>query len=238
MKLGIMQPYFFPHIGHLDLINRTDRWVVFDTAQYIRHGWVNRNRILHPTTGWQYIAVPLEKHHRETPIADIRINMSTDWRARIQGQCQHYRKKAPHFEAVSALVADCLSVNTDSIVRLNVRALESVCRYLSIRFDCSVFSGMNLALGSVDGPGDWALRIAQALGASEYLNPPGGAGLFDASRFAQSGIRLAIQDPVEFRYACGGYEFVPSLSIVDVLMWNAPEAVKGFLDGLKAKASR
>ena len=46
MILGIMQPYFFPYIGYFDLINRTDRWIVFDTAQYIRHGWINRNRIL------------------------------------------------------------------------------------------------------------------------------------------------------------------------------------------------
>jgi hypothetical protein len=238
VKLGIMQPYFFPYLGHFDLINRTDRWIVFDTAQYIRHGWVNRNRILHPASGWQYIAVPLEKHHRDTPIADIRVNGSTDWRSRILGQLQHYRKRAPHFDAVSNLVAECLAGEDVSLARLNVRALEGVCRYLSIRFNVSVFSEMKLELASVEAPGDWALRIAEALGADEYVNPPGGADLFDAARFERSGIRLTIQDDVDFRYACGDYEFVPGLSIVDVLMWNEREKVMDFLNGLKAAAAR
>jgi hypothetical protein len=56
------------------LIERTTRWVVFDTAQYIRRGWVNRNRILHPTRGWQYVTVPLAKMPRETPIREVRIS--------------------------------------------------------------------------------------------------------------------------------------------------------------------
>ena len=46
MKLGIMQPYFFPYIGYFSLIKYVDRFVFFDTPQYISHGWVNRNRIL------------------------------------------------------------------------------------------------------------------------------------------------------------------------------------------------
>src|SRR5580693_8893111 len=109
MRLGIMQPYLFPYPGYFDLINRCDRWVVFDTAQYIRHGWVNRNRILHPTSGWQYIIVPLKKHERETPINQIETQPYEQWASRILGQLQHYKKKAPGYAVASALVDDCLS---------------------------------------------------------------------------------------------------------------------------------
>ena len=48
MKLAIMQPYFFPHIDYWQLIHAADRFVLFDDAQYMRHGWVNRNRVLKP----------------------------------------------------------------------------------------------------------------------------------------------------------------------------------------------
>ena len=75
VRLGIMQPYFFPYLGYFDLINRTDRWIVFDTAQYIRHGWVNRNRILHSDSEWQYILVPLKKHSRKAAIKDIAVTI-------------------------------------------------------------------------------------------------------------------------------------------------------------------
>ena len=79
MKVGIMQPYFFPYLGYFDLINRVDKWIVFDTPQYIRHGWVNRNRILHPHQGWQYIVVPLKKHDRDTSINQIETADPTEW---------------------------------------------------------------------------------------------------------------------------------------------------------------
>jgi hypothetical protein len=233
MKLGIMQPYFFPYIGYFDLINRSDKWIVFDTAQYIRHGWVNRNRILHPAQGWQYIVAPLSKHRRETPIAEIRVSDDPSWRTRILGQLNHYRKHAPFFGPTFALVEECLRNGEQSLSRLNARILEAVCRVLGIRFDSAVFSEMNLDLPPIEGPGEWALRISEAVGAAEYVNPPGGEALFDPAAFEQRGIRLTIQEPVAFPYSCAPYRFEPDLSIVDVLMWNSPRDVKAFLDARK-----
>ena len=46
MKVGIMQPYFFPYIGYWQLVNAVDKYVVFDDVNYIKRGWINRNRIL------------------------------------------------------------------------------------------------------------------------------------------------------------------------------------------------
>jgi hypothetical protein len=229
MRLGIMQPYFFPYIGYFDLIYRTDRWVVFDTAQYIRHGWVNRNRILHPNEGWLYITVPTKSHHRDTPINRIRIREDGRWRDTIRGQLTHYTNKAPYFDPVFDLVSSCLNDSQGSLARLNVRSLSRVCEYLDIPFRHSLFSEMDLDLGPIEAPGDWALRIAEAMGATEYVNPPGGADLFDRSKFETAGIRLTIQQPVDFVYPCDGYEYEPNLSIVDVLMWNPPEAVRAYL---------
>ena len=69
MKLGIMQPYFMPYLGYFQLMHAVDQWVVFDTPQYIRRGWVNHNRVL--TRGkdeWKYIGIPVAKANRNTPI--------------------------------------------------------------------------------------------------------------------------------------------------------------------------
>ena len=71
MVIGNMQPYFFPYLGYFDLINRCDKWIVFDTPQYIKQGWVNRNRVLHPAEGWAYFGVPVKKHEYNTPICRI-----------------------------------------------------------------------------------------------------------------------------------------------------------------------
>ena len=46
MKIGIMQPYFVPYIGYWQLMNAVDKYVIYDDVNYIKGGWINRNRIL------------------------------------------------------------------------------------------------------------------------------------------------------------------------------------------------
>ena len=151
MKLGIMQPYFFPYLGYFDLINYSNRWIIFDTVQYIRHGWINRNRILKPGEDWQYISVPLVKHQREILIKDVEISANRDWKTRVPAQLQHYKKKAPYFFKTYQLVEECLAVEERSISRLNTAILEKVCHHLGILFEYEYFSKMILELKSVKG---------------------------------------------------------------------------------------
>ncbi len=229
MKLGIMQPYFFPYLGYFSLIRRTDQWIVFDTAQFIRHGWVNRNRILHPNDGWQYILAPVRKHSRETPIAQIELDNRQDWRGRLLGQLVHYKKQAPFYADTVAFLEQALAFQTDSLAEMNVHLLAAVCRRLRIPFNPRFFSAMDLPLGPIAGPGDWALRISQALGAAEYINPPGGAALFDPDAFARAGIRLTINPYEPLVYPCGRYAFEPGLSVIDAMLWNPVERLADHL---------
>ena len=76
MRLGIMQPYFFPYLGYFSLIKHADLFILFDTPQFIRHGWIERNRILKPDVGWMYVSVLLIKHELQTPIKDVKIDNS------------------------------------------------------------------------------------------------------------------------------------------------------------------
>lgn len=230
MRLGIMQPYFFPYLGHFDLIHNTDHWIIFDTPQYIRHGWINRNRILHPQTGWQYVIVPLSKHGHRTAINDIRVNDQMRWRDTLLGQLTHYKRRAPFYAETLDLVRDCLARPETSISRLNGHILEKICQRLGITFNHVYFSDLDLNIGEATHPGDWALRIAAAVGAHEYINPPGGEALFDPAAFASHGIKLTIRRPTHMKYSCRGYLFEPNLSVIDVLMWNNPETIKAFLN--------
>lgn len=238
MILGAMQPYFFPYLGYFDLINRSDRWIVFDTPQYMREGWVNRNRILHSHEGWQYIIVPLKKHSRDTPINQVEAVDFPDWRRKIVNQFTHYRGRAPYYRETVALLEDCLAGQESNLSRLNVRCLGKVCGYLGIRWEPEIFSEMHLSLGLVEESADWALRMAEAVGATEYLNPPGGAALYDAERFARHGIRLCIQENFNFEYECGAYAYIAKLSVLDVLMWVRPAEIKTHLDSVKQAATR
>jgi hypothetical protein len=220
MKLGIMQPYFFPYLGYFELIARTDRWVVFDVVQYNAKSWMSRNRILHPTQGWQYINVPVVKAPHGTAIKDIVVKDRAAALTRVLGQLEHYRKRAPHFRAATDIVRAAFSIASNRLVDLNIATLATVCGYLGVTFKYSLCSALNLDLGNVEHAGQWALAIAKQLGASEYLNPPGGRAIFRQEEWDAASIKLSFTDMPQFTYNCAPYQFVEHLSILDVLMWN------------------
>lgn len=222
---GIMQPYFFPYFGHFSLIAAVDKWIVFDITQYTPKTWMNRNRILHPKTGWQYVTVPLRNGSISVATHEVRILETAKTHQSILGKLTHYKNKAPFYKAVMALVDASFDANDDSLVHLNSRALAAVCRYLDLPFEYQICSEMNLQLPDTLGPGEWALEIAAQVGAGAYLNPVSGKQLFDPARFAERHIDLAFWEPGELIYPTGHYLFEPGLSILDVLMWNPPEKI-------------
>lgn len=231
MKIGIMQPYLFPYIGYWQLINYTDMWIVFDTVQYIEKGWINRNRIIHPNRPEaMYITVPVNKCKRETTIREIVINKNQQYKQRILGQiAASYKKRAPYYDEIYHLVADCLENEAYFLLELNVICMKKICDYLGIEFHYQLYSEMNLTIGEINAPGDWALEIAKAMRADEYINPPGGVDLFEGERFKENGIELSFLQPDIISYDQKKETFIASLSIIDILMFNSKESVKEML---------
>ena len=225
MKLGIMQPYFFPYLGHFALIAHTDAWVVFDVTQYTPKTWMNRNRVLHPKEGWNYVSVPLANSTISIKTNEARLLDPAGARQSVLGKLTHYRK-APHYKAVEALVRAAMSHDDDtSLVNLNVRGLRGVCEYLGLAFNYRICSALDISLPEKLPAGGWAPAICEALGASSYVNPIGGRALFDPADFASRNIALEFLSFEHPAYDVGTYQFEPGLSIIDALMWNEPQAV-------------
>jgi len=231
MKIAIMQPYFFPYLGYFSLMKHTDRFVLFDTVQFIRHGWIERNRMLKQNEGWLYIQVPLIKAGRETKISEMRVDNRQDWAAKIIAQIQPYKKTAPYFRQTQQLLEDSITGNFEDIVSLNRYTLKAVCNYLGLTCNMDVFSEMNLSIEPATAPDEWALNICKSLGnIEEYWNPPGGLTFFDRSKYANAGIDLKFQ-AMELRpYDQKRPDFLPGLSILDVMMFNSPAEIMEMLD--------
>lgn len=232
MKLGIMQPYFFPYIGYFSLIKNTDKFILFDTVQFIRHGWIERNRILKQDGGWQYIQVPLIKNNgRETLIKDVLINNNENWQQKILAQIQHYKKKAPNYFQVVDLLENIFSEKYNNIVSLNKVVLKKVLDYLNICKQIEVFSEMKLEMEPVNSPDEWALNICKTIdGANEYWNPQGGQSFFNKEKYNKAGIALKFQIVEITEYNQKNELFERGLSILDVLMFNSVEEINNMLN--------
>ncbi|MGJ7504893.1 WbqC family protein [Variovorax sp. ZT5P49] len=223
LRMAGMQPYFFPYLGYWQLIDAVDCFVLFDEAQYMKGGWINRNRVLKPGGGWQYIHVPVAKHPRDASICDVRIASGEDWQTRIVNQLAHYRPIAAHFADTLELVRACLDGGEKlGISALNCQAVRQVCAALGIRSQIVVSSAQDFDYADVAGPGDWALAHARQMGAAEIVNPVTGIALQDSGKLAAHGIGLsALHPPVGVAYSQGGKApFEAALSIIDVLMFN------------------
>lgn len=233
MKLVAMQPYFFPYLGYFDLLNMADMWIAYDVAQYIRHGWVNRNRVLHPVDGWQYIVLPLKKHHYTAPINEIAIASDVNWQKRIFRQLEHYHMDAPYYRNVIDFLKECFSVSYSNLAHINTEFFRLTAQRLGIETPIHVFSEMHLSLGKPGSPEELALGICQAVSASEYINPPGGAALYSREQFSRHGIKLSIQKFKNMPYECGRFKYESALSILDVMMWNSCAKIKEYLDAFR-----
>lgn len=226
MRLGIMQPYFFPYFGHFALIAAVDEWIAFDVTQYTPKTWMNRNRILHPKEGWQYVSAPLANGSISIRTHEAKLHEPAGAEQALIGKLSAFRRQAPfHGQVVDLIRQAYAGRKDDTLCSLNVSALRSVCAYLGIPFAYRICSELDLAFPEPMDAGDWAPFICNALGATSYVNPAGGRELFDRAQFERLGVALSFAEVAEFAYEPKPYRYEPHLSILDVLLWNEPQHV-------------
>ncbi len=224
-----MQPYFLPYFEQFRLMADCDLWVVFDTVQYTRKSWMNRNRVLNRDKGWGYITVPVQHTGLGTPVHQAWIDDRQDWRQRLMDRLKVYQHQAPHYARTRDWLAGQLQTEVRSLSALNTALLLAVHAELGITTPVCLASELPLVWPATCDPGEWALLIARHLGATAYRNASGGAALFDPALYARHGIDLSFHVHRPCRYPTGRLEFVPGLSIIDWLMWNEREQLQAWL---------
>lgn len=232
MKVAIMQPYFMPYLGYFALIKHVDLFILFDTPQFIRHGWIERNRVLSLTNDPFYIKVPLKKHPRETPINEIQIDQELQWKEKILSQLVHYKRKTPNYSDVRSLLMNIFKTDTDKIAELNYLGLSQVCDYLDISTPFAVWSQMDLEIEPVHAADEWALQICKAVGANTYYNPPNGRSFFDKTKYDSEGVLLKFLELNLEPYPQFSKTFVPSLSVIDAMMFCDAAKINGMLNNI------
>ena len=186
MKVAINQPYFFPYLGYFKLIQECDVFVVFNDVQYIRRGWINRNRIRCNNKEFQYLTVPIDKSCRTTIIKDIKINYDNDWHNLHKNQLlSSYGKK-------SKCILDIYDTMPPSefLVDILIFTLEKMCNVLGIKRQFVLSSEIPYVSQGTTGPSDRLLSICKHLNANEYLNLSGGQKLYNSETFLRHNVKL------------------------------------------------
>lgn len=230
MKIAVMQPYFFPYIGYYQLAAAVDKFVIFDDVAFIKKGWINRNFILVNGEPWLF-TVPLSAASQNKLIKETLLDAQQfpAWREKFLKTLEQSYKKAPHYNEVALLVQNVLNANNTTIAELAFESIRSVLRYLDvpIQFQSSSYYSNQHLKGE-----ERIIDICRKENARHYFNLSGGTALYNRSNFAQASIALHfIQPDPGLRYSQGKHtSFVPSLSMIDVLMFQSPEEVCALLN--------
>ena len=226
MTLAIMQPYFLPYIGYMQLMNAVDTFVLYDDVTFINRGWINRNKLL--INGQEYLfTVPLKDASQNKRINEVHVADDPKWRSKLLKTIEQGYRKAPYYETVMPLTEKIINFTTDSIADLVYMSLVELNQYLGLTTRLVASSAIydNVDLKAQER----ILDICRQENATRYINPIGGTELYDKPTFAQAGIELNFIKANRVEYPQLKNEFVPWLSIIDVLMFNDIPTVRAML---------
>ena len=224
MRLGIMQPYFFPYLGYWQLLANVDKYVVYDDVTYIKGGWINRNNFL--INGQKnLLTMQLEKASSYTLIKDIAIK---DDFVKFLKTIEMGYKKAPFFEDIFRLLKDICQCPDKKLGQFLFNSHIKICEYLGIDTELILSSSFEKHT-ELKGK-EKVISICKQLGADEYINAIGGQELYDKKEFAENGIRLNFLQANLREYRQLKNEFVAGLSIIDIMMFNSKEEIKEMLN--------
>lgn len=222
MKLAVMQPYFFPYLGYFQLIHAVDKFVVYDDVNYITRGWVNRNRILASGKD-KMVTLPLRGASQNKKINEIEVLLDTKWLKKTSRTLDMAYSKAPYFSQVRDLVMVVLESGIGNLSGFLSNGISLVAGYLGVTtkiIPTSTCYG-NVGLARQDR----LIDICKQERAEEYINSLGGLELYSKEEFDNQGIQLGFLKPHLLEYAQFSEEFIPGLSIIDVMMHNSTDDI-------------
>ena len=224
-SLGIMQAYFMPYIGYFQLINAVDEFVIYDNIQYTKKGWINRNRILQGESD-QYITLPLKKASDFLNIGERFLAENFD-RNKLVRQIETAYRKAPYYVAVSEWLQGIIRYEENNLFLYIYHSVTEVCRYLDITTPITVSSQL-LYDETLRGQ-DKVIAICRERQCDRYINAIGGMKLYQSSAFQKENMELLFLKSRLPEYPQYRDNFIPALSIIDVLMFNSKERIRQML---------
>jgi len=222
-----MQPYFFPYVGYWQLINAVDKYIIYDDVNFIKRTWINRNRILMNGEG-KLITLQLHNASQNKLINEVEVLGNPISNKKLLKTLENCYKKAPYFSDAFLDIKSVITQEEKNLAKYLEFAIKKVCEYLSI--DTELIVSSDIRKNNELRGQNKIIDICKALCADEYINAIGGQKLYSYSDFSTKGIGLKFLRTGDIKYTQFKSEFVPSLSIIDVIMFNEPRKINKMLD--------
>lgn len=228
MKIGIMQPYLFPYIGYFQLINCVDKFVVHDDVQFIKGGWINRNRILMGSRDYMFtFSIKSASAYDKINQREFSNSVEGD-KKKFLRNIEYAYSKAPFYKEVFEVVESSINSKIGNVSNAIIQSITYICKYLEINTEFIISSNINKD-ESLKGE-QRVINICKKLNATQYINPIGGIELYSKEEFNKHGIVLNFLKTNKINYKQFNNKFVQNLSIIDIMMFKPKDEIKTLLE--------
>lgn len=205
MRIAIMQPYFIPYAGYFRLFSVADLFIVYDCVQFIRRGWIHRNRLSNHQGEFQWLTLPLKKAPREVLIKDLQFaeDSNQEWISRLTSFPTIFNK----IHANDSLLEAIKQLDFQPLEYI-VKILKHICENLKLSFNIAYSSSLNLP-ETLRGE-DRIIEIVRHYKGDEYINLAGGRQLYQPENFKKHAIKLNFLSDYQ-----GSYESILSRVLQD-----------------------
>lgn len=183
MKVGIMQPYFFPYFGYFQLINAVDVYVNLDHVSFMKRSYMTRNTINYNFN----INVSVYSGSQNKKTNEVFVNFENDYVKKFKKSLHHQFSKGKNYEKILDLIIEPNFINREiTIADFNFQIIKDICLYLDINtkfFDTS--EGITSKKKS-----DGLIEICEKVGGKLYVNAIGGQKLYEKKYFYDNNIEL------------------------------------------------
>ena len=224
MIVSIHQPNYLPYLGIFHKMLRSDVFVLYDTAQFSKNDFHNRNRIKTPK-GPRWLTVPVRSPGKKA-IRDVEIDDSVPWAKKHAQTLEANYARASHFDAHWPTISHLLPKPWAKLCDLNIRFLEELRAWLNLRAE--LVRGSTLGVPPELSPTEKLVYMVRAVGGTAYLSGPGGRDYLVPKAFGD--VRLVFD---EFRHPVypqlfGPFE--PNLSVIDAVLNCGASETRRLLD--------
>jgi hypothetical protein len=203
-----------------------DEFVFLDDASFINRGWINRNNIV--VNGQKHLfTVPLQHASQNQLIKDLHHAIDERWAGKFYKTLESSYKKAPYYNGAMEIIHLVVDGSRTRILNLTIMSIIGVFDYL----DMKPVMYLSSAFGHTKDLRNWdrMATICQLLDADTCVNPIGGLQLYTKEQFAGKNVQLCFLKSKQIEYTQFTSEFIPGLSMIDILMFNSPTEIKQHL---------
>lgn len=220
-RIVISQPMFLPWRGMFEQIRLADVFVFYDDVQLPEGGgkgrsFMTRVQIKTPK-GQEWLSAPVTRSGRSLQLIQETEFAATDWRERHLGKLQAVYKPAPYFREIwDAVVRPIYAFETTNLSEFCIHSMRLLAERLGLTPEWHISSQLKIGTEGVDSSGR-VLEICRAFNADEYITGHGAANYLDHAIFQAAGVGVSYTDYRLDPYPQLYGEFIPFVSILDLL---------------------